>query len=180
MGQCWQVQGFASSQQEAIAALALVPQPCPEPFADGDVVLAVEATEIVWTDSVMATGQYQHRPTLPYSPGMTYSGVVIKTTPKATAAPFSLSVGMRVAVAGVDAGPRSLTRYQRFGGLATCATAQRKLPRARRVGGRTEPYIMRQAYVCASDDRYAVAPCSAIRRVPGSWQAEHACCFAYG
>lgn len=138
---------FGTDQLSAIQdSLVLEPQACPPASAlrDGDVIVTVRAAEVVWTDTIMITGQYQHQPRLPYTPGMTYAGIVHSSTPKAAAAGFV--AGSRVAIAGWDAGPRSHGAYQSFGG-------------------------------CAS---YAVAPMSAIRRVPASWSFEEAACFAYG
>ena len=137
----------------------------------------------------MATGQYQHQAKVPYSPGMTYAGDILKTTPLAekhgfrkgdkgffflffsfffsflffsflfvflfvfvcfsffffTLFLFSLFLST-VTVASPEAGPRSLGRYQKWGG-------------------------------CAS---FAIAPFSALRPFPSSWTYEEACCFAYG
>ena len=139
---------FGSSQIDAArSSLVLEAQPVPTDadLVDGDIVVEVRAAEIVWTDTVMATGQYQHRPRLPYSPGMTYAGVVVGLTAKA-AAEFHVSLGQRVAIASPLAGPRSLGRHQSYGGCAT----------------------------------YAVAPASAVRRVPDQWSFAEAACFAYG
>eukprot|EP00656_Telonema_subtile_P055773 TRINITY_DN8732_c0_g1_i1.p1 TRINITY_DN8732_c0_g1~~TRINITY_DN8732_c0_g1_i1.p1 ORF type:complete len:287 (-),score=64.90 TRINITY_DN8732_c0_g1_i1:135-995(-) len=99
------------------------PQPPPLlcELSDGDIVVAVKATEVVWTDTVMATGQYQHQAQTPYSPGMTYAGTVAWCSPAAAASGIRLD--QRVAVAG-DTGPRSLDlRYQRWGGCASYAVA---------------------------------------------------------
>lgn len=96
------------------------PPPLLSELQDGDVVIAVEATEVVWTDTVMATGQYQHQCKLPYSPGMSYAGRVVWATDGAKAR--GVTNGKRVAVAG-GAGPRSLGRYQQYGGCASYAIA---------------------------------------------------------
>jgi NADPH:quinone reductase len=123
---------YGQNQLSAIDDIVLRPQPPPllSELADGDIVVGVRATEIVWTDTVMATGQYQHQARLPYSPGMTYSGVILITTPLAKQ--HGLSIGDSVAVAGIDAGPRSLGRYQKWGGCASYAvapyTAVRRFP----------------------------------------------------
>lgn len=146
-GQRAAVVEYGRDQLDAIDR-CLVLQPMPAPVAadlqDGDVAVAVRATEIVWTDTVMMTGQYQHQARLPYAPGMTYAGDVVLTTPKAVAA--GLSVGTKVAIAGWNAGPRSHGRYQQYGGCAT----------------------------------YAIAPMSAVRRVPANWSYAECSCFAYG
>lgn len=111
---------------------------------EGDIVVAVKAAEVVWTDTIMATGQYQHQAKLPYSPGMTYSGIVAFVTEGARKK--GMVVGQKVAIAGGNAGPRSLGKYQKWGGCAT----------------------------------YAVAPVSAVRKIPTSWSMDEAACFAYG
>ena len=123
-GQRAAVTEFGRDQQDAIdRCLVVQPQPAPTPtdLRDGDVAIAVRATELVWTDTVMMTGQYQHQPRLPYAPGMTYAGDVVLTTPNAEAA--GLTVGTKVAIAGTDAGPRSHGRYQAYGGCATYAVS---------------------------------------------------------
>ncbi|MDP2436561.1 MAG: zinc-binding dehydrogenase [archaeon] len=76
---------------------------------------------------------------------MTYSGLVVWASPTATRE-TGVVPGDRVAIAGHDAGPRSLGRHQKYGG-------------------------------CAS---YAVAPHTAVRRIPDAWSFEQASCFAYG
>eukprot|EP00760_Papus_ankaliazontas_P034039 PhM_4_TR6904/c0_g1_i1/m.84546/K00344/qor, CRYZ; NADPH2:quinone reductase len=119
------VKEFGNDQMDVIrrCLVPAVQQPPTEAdLVDGDIVVNVRATEIVWTDTVMSTGQYQHKPARPYTPGMTYAGTVVMTTPKAQSA--GLTVGTRVAVAGPQTGPRSLDkRYQRYGGCATYAIA---------------------------------------------------------
>jgi len=151
---------YGASQQDAIdrcVALQSQSPPTIDQVPDGAIVVAVKAAEIVWTDTVMATGQYQHQARLPYSPGMTYAGVVAFASPKALKQ--GVKVGDRVAIAGVcssdhmsyylvgiDAGPRSSGVYQTYGG-------------------------------CAS---YAIAPVSAIRQFPPNWSFLEASCFAYG
>lgn len=145
------VESFGSSQIDGIDRCRFAPLPLPEllqrasTLKPGDIVVQVRASEVVWTDTVMVTGQYQHRPRLPYTPGMTYSGVVLQVTPDADGT-SQVKVGDRVAIAGWDAGARSLGRYQSFGGLAS----------------------------------YAVAPSSAVRRIPSTWSFAEASCFAYG
>jgi len=96
------------------------PPPLASDLTDQDVVVAVEACEVVWTDTVMASGQYQHQARLPYSPGMSYAGRVVWAGEKAKAK--GITLGCVVAVAG-DAGPRSLGKYQKYGGCASYAVA---------------------------------------------------------
>jgi NADPH2:quinone reductase len=67
----------------------------------------------------MTSGQYQHLPSPPYCPGLEYAGEVVWTGAEAT----SVKVGARVLVDGFLAGPRSLGRYQAYGGFASYAVA---------------------------------------------------------
>lgn len=136
---------YGSDQRDAIdRCVVLKPQlpPLRSELRPEDVVVAVEATEVVWTDTVMATGQYQHQAKTPYSPGMTYAGRVAWMGDSARTK--RLQVGDRVAIAG-NAGPRTSGRYQRWGGCAT----------------------------------YAVAPVSAVRRVPQRWSMAESACYMY-
>merc|ERR1739844_308386 len=85
-----------------------------------------KAAEVVWTDTVMATGQYQHQPRLPYTPGFTYSGIVVWVSEEADR--NGISVTQRVAIAG-NCGPRSLGAHQQWGGCASYAVAPWKAVR---------------------------------------------------
>ncbi|MDP2436562.1 MAG: hypothetical protein Q8P67_12510 [archaeon] len=52
---------YGSDQLAAIeSSLSLISQPPPSPaeLHDGDLVIAVRATAIEWTDTIMITGQY--------------------------------------------------------------------------------------------------------------------------
>eukprot|EP00747_Dinoflagellata_sp_TGD_P179503 gnl/TRDRNA2_/TRDRNA2_30396_c0_seq1.p1 gnl/TRDRNA2_/TRDRNA2_30396_c0~~gnl/TRDRNA2_/TRDRNA2_30396_c0_seq1.p1 ORF type:complete len:420 (+),score=65.27 gnl/TRDRNA2_/TRDRNA2_30396_c0_seq1:46-1260(+) len=138
------VTAYGESQQDAIEkCIQVVPQPPPllSELQDGDIVVAVEAAEVVWTDTVMATGQYQHQPRLPYTPG-SVAGRIVWTSDAAKKR--GLAEGQRVLAQG--GGPRSLGRHQKWGGCAT----------------------------------YAVAPSTAIRKVPAHWTFAQAACFGYG
>lgn len=122
-GVCALLTKYGENQADAIENCIEVQPQLPPLFSelvDGDIVVAVEAAEVVWTDSVMATGQYQHQAKTPYSPGMTYAGTVAWATDRARAA--GVDVGSKVAIAG-NAGPRSLGRYQKWGGCANYAVA---------------------------------------------------------
>eukprot|EP00928_Gymnodinium_smaydae_P056017 TRINITY_DN39463_c0_g1_i1.p1 TRINITY_DN39463_c0_g1~~TRINITY_DN39463_c0_g1_i1.p1 ORF type:complete len:411 (+),score=38.56 TRINITY_DN39463_c0_g1_i1:36-1235(+) len=114
---------YGENQEDAIErCIQLQPQEPPllSELQDGDVVIAVEASEVVWTDTVMATGQYQHQAKLPYSPGMSVAGIVVWTSPQARSR--GVKEGQRVLSMG--GGPRVLNlRYQRWGGCASYAVA---------------------------------------------------------
>uniref|UniRef100_A0A7S1LSL1 Enoyl reductase (ER) domain-containing protein n=1 Tax=Alexandrium catenella TaxID=2925 RepID=A0A7S1LSL1_ALECA len=145
-GQRCVVKEYGENQEDAIERCVVVedqPPPLLSELHDGDLVVAVRAAEVVWTDTIMATGQYQHQPRLPYTPAGSYAGVVAWASEGAKKR--GVMTGQRVLIAG-NAGPRSSGRYQKWGG-------------------------------CAS---YAVAPWTAVRRVPESWSFEEAACFSYG
>ncbi len=131
---------YGMNQQDALEnSITLEEQPPPllSELEEGDIVVAVKACEVVWTDTVMMTGQYQHQAKatstlfstpaqpftlvvaqLPYSPGMTYSGTVVWLGGEAEK--VGIRLGQSVAVAG-NTGPRSLGRHQRWGGCASYA-----------------------------------------------------------
>ncbi|MFO0747812.1 MAG: NADPH:quinone oxidoreductase family protein [Myxococcota bacterium] len=100
---------------------ALVPQSAPDPasLAADDVVVAVKSASVGWVDLLMTSGQYQHMPRPPYTPGMEYAGVVAWAGPAVT----HVAVGDRVLNDGFLAGPRSLGAYQGWGGFASYAVA---------------------------------------------------------
>jgi NADPH:quinone reductase len=93
--------------------------PAPEDLAPGDVVVAVESAAVGWVDLLMASGQYQHVPEPPYTPGLEYAGEVIAVG----AAVEGLAIGARVMADGLATGPRSLGAHRRHGGFASFAIA---------------------------------------------------------
>ena len=102
----------------------LEPMDPPEPAA-GDVVIAVASAAVGWVDLLMASGQYQHVPTPPYTPGLEYAGSVLRA-----GAGVELAEGQRVLVDPFLAGPRSHGAYRTYGGFASysVAPAQAVLP----------------------------------------------------
>jgi len=100
---------------------ALEPMPAPDPAAlsPRDVIIAVRSAAVGWVDLLMTSGQYQHLPRPPYTPGLEYAGVVAWAGAEAGA----VAVGDRVMVDGFLAGPRSLGAYQAWGGFASYAVA---------------------------------------------------------
>jgi NADPH2:quinone reductase len=78
----------------------------------------------------MLSGQYQHMPALPYTPGLEYSGVV--TWAGSDAGAERVAVGDQVFVSCLSTGPRSDGDYQSFGGFASFsvapASAVRRIP----------------------------------------------------
>ena len=99
----------------------LEPMAPPEPstLAPTDVIVAVEAAQVGWVDLIMMSGQYQHVPSPPYTPGLEYAGTVAWIGAEVT----TCAVGDRVLVDGFTSGPRSLGAYQRWGGFASYAVA---------------------------------------------------------
>jgi NADPH2:quinone reductase len=93
--------------------------PAPADRAPTDVVIAVAAAQLNWVDLIMLSGQYQHVPTPPYTPGLEYAGTVAWVGPEVV----GLAVGDRVLVDGFSTGPRSHGAYQAWGGFATWAVA---------------------------------------------------------
>jgi len=116
------VKEFGENQEDAIDRCIVLEEQLPpllSELKDGDIVIAVEACEVVWTDTVMASGQYQHQPKLPYIPGFLVMGLVAWASPAAIAR--GVHEGQRVLSGG--GGPRSLGPYQRWGGCASYAVA---------------------------------------------------------
>jgi NADPH2:quinone reductase len=117
------VSDLAESPPEALdSVMSLVPMAPPDPatLSPRDVILAVRAAAVSWVDLLMTSGQYQHVPEPPYTPGLESAGVVAWKGPAAGGA---LSVGDRVLVDGLLAGPRSLGAYRAWGGFASYVVA---------------------------------------------------------
>jgi len=100
--------------------VTLEPQPAPDPaaLAPGEVLVAVRSASVGWVDLLMTSGQYQHMPAPPYTPGLEYAGVIAA---KGSAAAPGFSVGDEILVDPFLAGPRSLGAYQKSGGWASYA-----------------------------------------------------------
>ncbi|MBL8788816.1 MAG: NADPH:quinone oxidoreductase family protein [Deltaproteobacteria bacterium] len=124
VGQRVLVTALAESADAAIAGdtLRLEPMAFPDPatLAPDDVVIRVESAAVGWVDLIMASGQYQHLVTPPYTPGIEYAGTAAWVGP---AAAGTVSIGDAVIVDGLQAGPRSKGAHQRWGGFATWAVA---------------------------------------------------------
>lgn len=115
------VEAFGETPLDAVEhQLRLEPQPPPDPAELGpsDVIVAVRAAQVGWVDLLMASGQYQHMASPPYTPGLELAGDVVWRGPEAP-----LEVGARVIADGLRTGPRSLGAYQRWGGFASYAVA---------------------------------------------------------
>lgn len=95
-----------------------------------EVVIAIKSASVNWVDLLMTSGQYQHMPKMPYTPGMGYSGEVVAVGSAVDAA--RVAVGDRVSVDGLQVGARSSSDYQDQGGFASYAvipdTATLRIP----------------------------------------------------
>jgi len=99
---------------------SLVEMAAPDPAALSarDVIVAIRSASVGWVDLLMTSGQYQHPPKPPYTPGLEYAGVVAWA-----GADSGIAVGARVVVDPFLSGPRSLGAYQAYGGFASYAVA---------------------------------------------------------
>jgi NADPH:quinone reductase-like Zn-dependent oxidoreductase len=88
--------------------------PAPADRAPTDVVIAVAAAQLNWVDLIMLSGQYQHVPKPPYTPGLEYAG---DDRVGAARRSSTCAVGDRVLIDGFTTGPRSLGAYQALGRL---------------------------------------------------------------
>ncbi len=124
IGKKVQVSEFAETPLEGVEQyLSIVEQKMPdrEKLGTKDVLIAVKSSAIGWVDLLMTSGQYQHQPPLPYTPGLEYCGEVLWTGKDIAAE--QLRIGDRVLVDGFVSGPRSPGDYQQYGGFATYAVA---------------------------------------------------------
>jgi len=94
--------------------------PDPATLRPRDVIVAVKSAAVGWVDLLMTSGQYQHMPKPPYTPGLESAGVVVWAGPDATS---EVHLGDSVLVDGFLAGPRSLGEYQAYGGFASYVVA---------------------------------------------------------
>ena len=116
------IREFGETPLDAIANhLELVDQARPDPSELGprDVIVEVRSAAVGWVDLLMTSGQYQHMPAPPYTPGLEYAGVVAWVGAEVD----SLAIGDPVMVDGLLTGPRSLGAYQQWGGFASWAVA---------------------------------------------------------
>lgn len=120
------VSEFGETPPDAIEKyLNIEPMPAPDPasLGPGDAVIEVQSASVGWVDLLMTSGQYQHMPSPPYTPGLEYAGVLAWKGPEISG---DWSLGDRVLVDPFLAGPRSLGAYQRSGGWATYAVIPRE------------------------------------------------------
>ena len=86
-----------------------------------DILIQVFCSGISWVDVLMMCGVYQHKPQLPYTPGLEYSGTILEIGE--TASKMGFNIGDRVFVDCFSTGPRTSGPYQRYGGFASYAIA---------------------------------------------------------
>ncbi len=123
-GQRVRVAEFAENPLEGVEKnIFIEAQPVPDPstLKANDVIIAVKSSAVGWVDLLMSSGQYQHMPPLPYTPGLEYSGEIVWTGSDVD--PAQAKVGDRALVDGFVAGPRSPGDYQQYGGFASYAVA---------------------------------------------------------
>ena len=104
-----------------------MPVPDPEQLKPTEVVIAIRSVAVGWVDLIMTSGQYQHMPELPYTPGLEYAGDVVWAGSEVS--PEEASVGDRVFVDCFTVGPRTSGAYQSAGGYASYAVVPGKAVR---------------------------------------------------
>ena len=97
--------------------------PSPGSLSPGEALVRVRAANVGWVDLLMMSGQYQHVPTPPYTPGLEYAGEVLAIGGAERSGPGGLCVGDLVFADGLETGPRSLGAWRSEGGFATYARA---------------------------------------------------------
>ena len=123
-GQRVRISEFAENPLDGVENnLFIEEQSAPDPstLKANDVIIAVKSSAVGWVDLLMSSGQYQHMPPLPYTPGLEYSGEIVWSG--CDVDPAQVKVGDRVLVDGFVAGPRSPGDYQQYGGFASYAVA---------------------------------------------------------
>jgi NADPH2:quinone reductase len=121
-GRCVVVREFGENPLDAIEHhVEIVEQPAPDPgtLGPGDAIVAIKSAAVGWVDLLMTSGQYQHMPKPPYTPGLEYAGVVAWVGAEVE----RLHVGDAVISDGLRTGPRSSGAYQQWGGFASWAVA---------------------------------------------------------
>lgn len=114
---------LASDPLAALDHLALEDQPAPDPdaLAPDEVLIAIRSAAVGWVDLLMTSGQYQHVPEPPYTPGLEFAGELVGLGRDVDLP--GLGPGARVIADGLLTGPRSLGAHRRFGGFASYAVA---------------------------------------------------------
>lgn len=123
------VSQYGETPMDALESyVSLQPQPRPEAAALGphEVSIAIRSCAVGWVDLLMMSGQYQHMPDPPYTPGLEYAGEVADVGSEVS----RHAVGDPVIVDPFIAGPRTSGPY-RAGGFASWAVVPERalLPR---------------------------------------------------
>lgn len=119
-----QISEFAETPMEGVEQyLSIEEQEFPDTskLESTDIIIAVKSAALGWVDLLMTSGQYQHQPPLPYTPGLEYCGEVVWTGSQVDRE--QAKIGDRMLVDGFVSGPRSPGNYQKYGGFATYAVA---------------------------------------------------------
>jgi NADPH:quinone reductase len=117
------VRAFAQSPLDAVENHMDLEEQAPvdaSALGPRDVLVEVKSASVGWVDLLMTSGQYQHLPKPPYCPGLEYAGIVAA---KGDEVGDAFAVGQAVLVDPFLAGPRSLGKYQAWGGFASYAVA---------------------------------------------------------
>jgi len=122
-GYCAQVSAFSPTPEEGIQSIQILPQDSisDSQLAPEDVLISVRSAGLSWVDILMTSALYQHRPELPFTPGLEYSGVILAVG-EAVDKP-GLKPGSEVFTDCLGTGPRTRGKYGRFGGCASYAIA---------------------------------------------------------
>ena len=71
---------------------------------------------------LMTSGQYQHQPKPPYTPGLEYSGVILHAGDEAKKN-YGLEKGKEIFVDCITTGPRTSGNYRHYGGFSSFSVA---------------------------------------------------------
>lgn len=130
-----QISEFAETPMEGVEKFLSIVEQLPidiNNLDDDDVLIGVKSAAIGWVDLMMISGQYQHQPPLPYTPGLEYTGLVLWKGKNVTEE--CAKIGERVLVDGLTSGPRSPGKHQIYGGFASYAVAPKnaiiKIPKS--------------------------------------------------
>lgn len=121
------VSQLGETPMQALESYAsLQPQPRPDALGPREVLIAVRSCAVGWVDLLMMSGQYQHMPDPPYTPGLEFAGEVAALGAEVT----GCAVGDAAMIDPFVAGPRTSGAY-RAGGFATWAVVPERavLPR---------------------------------------------------
>ena len=112
------VAAFGETPLETLdSEVQLVEQSRPSELGAHEVLIAVKSCAVGWVDLLMMSGQYQHMPEPPYSPGLEYAGEAVAVGDAVT----RCKVGDPIMVDPFLAGPRAKGPYAGAGGFATWA-----------------------------------------------------------